>query len=147
MSSIIDKATRKFLGKDNKTGLAIDHSISEILANLASDIRQDPRKIADPSSNFHEPDTKWEPKSGGYFTRHGKSQFVALEGDHTFLWKEDVSFEKTFEMTSWDDQKQDVLLIINFEIDWKSNVSETGRFTQVTYIDAKITDSKLEHLE
>lgn len=145
VDSIIDKASLKFLNHRDNNCIAFKEELSSKLAELAGDLLTNPREVPGLDQDGIDPDEEWRPINKGQFTRVGKSQFMSLEDGHTFNWKEDVKFNRAFEVESWDGDVQQIELEIDYDVRWKSNVSENERFTKVMYLGAELVGSELSY--
>jgi hypothetical protein len=143
VDSIIDKASMKFIDHKNKNSIVFKEGLAKILVELAGDVMSNPSTINDNDS--FDPDEEWTPLNKGQFSRIGKSQFISIENGHSFFWREEVHFSRKFNVDSWDGESRVANLTIIFHVNWKANVSENERFTQVKYIGSELEDHKLSY--
>ena len=147
VDSIIDKASLKFLNNKDRNSLVFKEKLGSKLVKLAGELITNPGAAAQLKIDGFESGEEWSPTSKGRFNRVGKSQFISLENGHTFNWKEDVRYNRSFEVVSWDGECQKVELEIEFVVKWKSNVSENERFTKVEYIDSELVSSSVINID
>lgn len=147
VDSIIDKASLKFINKKDPTSIVYKENLRKVLFELAKTVIDDPSVLSNAEKNDFEPDDEWIPVSKGTFTRVGRSKFDYLENGHTFNWKEDVEFQRNYEIKTWDGDEYSATLIIEYEVKWKANVSENGRFTKVKYLSSNIKGKKIKSQE
>lgn len=145
VDSIIDKASLKFINRKDTNSIVFKENLKGVLKDLAGTLISNPGEVHRVGTKDFDPDEEWRPLNKGKFTRPGKSQFLSIEDGHTFYWKEDVRFSRDFELESWDNDIQTATLMINFDVRWKANVSEKGRFTKVTYIKSELINSEVNY--
>ncbi|MCZ6638452.1 MAG: hypothetical protein O6830_00620 [Candidatus Dadabacteria bacterium] len=87
----------------------------------------------------------WEPSNEGIF-RIYRPSFKKVENEKDYYWVSTVSYVRKYRMKntlidkSEDDQYSERIHILDFNVNWKSNVARDGRFLKYEYLDVDLKD-------
>lgn len=83
----------------------------------------------------------WEPTDSGMFWI-GRSQYVERSEENIYIWKNELNHVRRYSQKSTGDD-EDVrtqLLVLTFQIKWKSRVTTNGRFMSYEFLDDELSE-------
>jgi hypothetical protein len=137
--SITNKAAKRFFKYRDKTSLVYTIDLMELLNENHEDKFKNPHTlIAEDFEGGFYSRGNWKVASSGIFSVEGKPQFQSIEDENTFFWISKVRYTRRYEGEF--DLETEVPIFtheVDFEINWKVNISLKERFTKLEFVNSK----------